>query len=42
MLVMLLRCLQTNRSEDEPEKYREAPVSLQLIGRRYEDEKASR
>ncbi|KAI4223238.1 MAG: hypothetical protein L6R36_005581 [Xanthoria steineri] len=25
----------------EPEKYREAPVSLQLIGRRYEDEKAT-
>ncbi|KAL8907735.1 MAG: hypothetical protein Q9207_001218 [Kuettlingeria erythrocarpa] len=25
----------------EPEKYRDAPISLQLIGRRYEDEKVS-
>ena len=24
---------------DEPEKYRNAPIALQLIGRRYEDEK---
>lgn len=24
---------------DEPEKYRDAPVSLQLVARRYEDEK---
>jgi len=24
---------------DEPEKYRDAPISLQLVGRRYEDEK---
>jgi Asp-tRNA(Asn)/Glu-tRNA(Gln) amidotransferase A subunit family amidase len=24
---------------DEPEKYRNAPVSLQFVGRRYEDEK---
>jgi amidase len=23
----------------KPEKYRDAPVSLQLVGRRYEDEK---
>ena len=24
---------------DEPEKYANAPISLQLVGRRYEDEK---
>lgn len=24
---------------DEPEKYKDAPISLQLVGRRYEDEK---
>jgi amidase len=24
---------------DDPEKYRDAPVSLQLVGRRYDDEK---
>jgi amidase len=24
---------------DEPEKYRDAPISLQLVGRRYDDEK---
>ena len=27
--------------DDDPEKYRGAPVSLQLVGRRYEDEKVS-
>lgn len=30
-----------DRVSDKPEKYRGAPVSLQLIGRRYEDEKVS-
>lgn len=29
----------THRITDDPELYRDAPVSLQLIGRRYEDEK---
>ena len=29
------------RSLDDPEKYAGAPVSLQLVGRRYEDEKVS-
>jgi hypothetical protein len=24
---------------DEPEMYRDAPICLQLVGRRYEDEK---
>jgi amidase len=24
---------------DEPEKYKDAPISLQLVGRRYDDEK---
>lgn len=27
---------------DEPEKYQGAPISLQLVGRRYEDEKVRR
>ncbi len=26
---------------DEPNRYQDAPVSLQLVGRRYEDEKVS-
>lgn len=29
----------TNHPLDEPELYRDAPISLQLVGRRYEDEK---
>lgn len=27
------------RDTDDPEKYIDAPISLQLVGRRYEDEK---
>ena len=27
---------------DEPEKYTGAPISLQLVGRRYEDERVRR
>ncbi len=34
------RCARLTLS-DEPEKYRDAPVSLQLVGRRYDDEKIS-
>lgn len=34
------RILWTNRGYiDEPEMYRDAPISLQLVGRRYDDEK---
>lgn len=29
----------TNEATDKPEKYVNAPVSIQLVGRRYEDEK---
>lgn len=29
----------TDKGVDSPEKYANAPVSLQLVGRRYEDEK---
>lgn len=29
----------TDASEEGPERYRDAPISLQLVGRRYEDEK---
>lgn len=36
---LALEELQANESADEPEKYANAPVSIQLVGRRYEDEK---
>lgn len=29
----------TNGLTDDPERYADAPISLQLVGRRYEDEK---
>jgi Asp-tRNA(Asn)/Glu-tRNA(Gln) amidotransferase A subunit family amidase len=35
----LLACARANYCTDEPSRYTDAPISLQLVGRRYEEEK---
>jgi Asp-tRNA(Asn)/Glu-tRNA(Gln) amidotransferase A subunit family amidase len=38
-LFIIVSRIPSSQSVDEPETYRDAPISLQLVGQRYEDEK---